>query len=79
MTKWLKDELRPDGIRVNCLAPGLIQTDFSKALWEGKEGKTDDTMGQPWQIGSVAAMMCSRDGSFINGETYGVNGGYPKL
>ena len=33
MIKWLKDELRPDGIRVNGLAPGLIKTDFSGPLW----------------------------------------------
>ena len=33
MIKWLKDELREDGIRVNGLAPGLIKTDFSGPLW----------------------------------------------
>ena len=33
MVKWMKDEFRPDGIRVNGIAPGLIKTDFSTPLW----------------------------------------------
>ena len=34
MVKWMKDELRPDGIRVNGIAPGLIATKFSEMLWK---------------------------------------------
>ena len=39
MVKWMKDELRPDGIRVNGIAPGLIKTEFSGPLWK-KERKS---------------------------------------
>ena len=37
MTKILAHELKPIPIRVNCIAPGVIKTGFSKMLWEGKE------------------------------------------
>ena len=78
MIMWMKDELRPDGIRVNGISPGLIKTDFAKSLWEN-ESVPKEAIGMPHQIGSVAATMCSSDGSFVNGTTYQVNGGFPKL
>ena len=78
MIKWMKDELREDGIRVNALAPGLIKTDFSGPLWNNP-AVPQDSIGMPEQIGSVAATICSKDGSFMNGDTYAVHGGYPKL
>ena len=78
MIKWMKDELRSDGIRVNGIAPGLIKTNFSKLLWNN-ESVNKDSIGMPEQIASVAATICSADGSFINGETYQVHGGFPKL
>ena len=80
MIKWLKDELRPDGIRVNGLAPGLIKTDFSYELWKNEDpSNPDGKMGESSEIGSVAAMICSKDGSFVNGVTVPVHGGWPKL
>ena len=78
MVKWMKDELREDGIRVNALGPGLIKTDFSGPLWQN-DSVPKDSIGLADQIGSVAATMCSKDGSFINGETFRVHGGYAKL
>ena len=70
MVKWMHVELRQSDIRINAIAPGLIKTEFSGALW--KENKTVDpkSLGEIEQIGSVAAMICSKDGSFVNGETY---------
>ena len=79
MIKWMKDELRPDGIRVNGVAPGLIATEFSSTLWKNNESVPPESVGQSEQIGSVVATVCSADGSFMNGETYQVHGGFPKL
>ena len=78
MVKWMKDELRPDGIRVNGIAPGLIKTEFSGPLWNNAE-VPKESIGLPEQIGSVVATVCSTDGSFMNGDTYQVHGGFAKL
>ena len=78
MVKWMKDELRSDGIRVNSIAPGLIKTDFAAPLW-GNPEVPKDAVGLADQIGAVAATMASSEGSFINGTTFYVHGGYPKL
>ena len=78
MTKFLAVELRGDGIRVNSIAPGLIKTDFAKNLWESG-AVPDEAIGTSDQIGSVSATICSKDGSFMNGEIYAVHGGFPNL
>ena len=78
MIKWMKDELREDGIRVNALGPGLIKTDFAAPIW-GSPAVPKEAVGMPEQIGAVAATICSQDGSFMNGETFRVHGGFPKL
>ena len=78
MIKWMKDELRPDGIRVNGVSPGLIKTDFSGPLWNNPSVPAD-AIGMPEQIASVVATVCSVDGGFMNGDTYQVHGGYAKL
>ena len=76
MVKGLATELRLDGIRVNSLAPGVIRTNFAdKLLDKAPEG----SVGVPDQIGSVAACICSRDGSFMNGEITHANGGFHAL
>ena len=68
-----------EDIRVNAIAPGLIKTEFSGPLWRGNEGVPKKALGESEQIASVAATMCSSDGSFINGENYQVHGGYQKI
>ena len=78
MVKWMKDELRSDGIRVNSIAPGLIKTDFAAPLW-GNPEVPKDSIGLSENIGAVAATMTSSDGAFINGTTFYVHGGYAKL
>ena len=70
MVKWMKDELRPDGIRVNGIAPGLIATKFSEMLWKDNNSVQPESIGQSEHIASVVATVCSTDGSFMNGETY---------
>mmetsp|Transcript_1957 Transcript_1957/g.3414 ORF Transcript_1957/g.3414 Transcript_1957/m.3414 type:complete len:179 (-) Transcript_1957:50-586(-) len=80
MVKFLSIEMMADGIRVNGIAPGLIKTEFSGSLWKGNKDLNPASMGEGHHIGSIAATMCSkRDGGFVNGETFQVHGGFPKL
>jgi NAD(P)-dependent dehydrogenase (short-subunit alcohol dehydrogenase family) len=80
MVIWLAKELMDDGIRVNGIAPGLIKTEMSGPFWKNRVHKLPkNSAADPSEIAAVAATICSADGSFMNGETYQVNGGYPKL
>jgi dehydrogenase/reductase SDR family member 4 len=70
------------GIRANCIAPGLIKTDFSKALWENEEllkhveqGTPARRMGEPADIGGVAVFLASRAAAYVTGQTLIVDGG----
>ena len=79
MVKGLSDELRCESIRVNGIAPGLIRTEFSGPLWNNSE-VPKESIGEGHHIGSVAACICSaKDGGFMNGEVYQVNGGFAKM
>jgi NAD(P)-dependent dehydrogenase (short-subunit alcohol dehydrogenase family) len=69
-------------IRVNCIAPGLIKTDFARALWENEQlarernAKTPlRRIGEPHEIGGVAAFLASPAASYITGEVIVVDGG----
>ena len=67
-------------IRVNCIAPGVIKTKFSRALWEnedpsGLDGFFMKRVGTSDEIASTAAFLCSEDASYITGETIVVAGG----
>lgn len=74
-------ELGGDGIRVNAIAPGLVKTDFARALWEGEEGKAFAArtplgrLGEPEDIASVAVFLASDAAKFITGQTLVVDGG----
>ncbi len=68
-----------DEIRINCIAPGLIRTEFAGPLWKGNEALHPKSYSTPEFIGSVAATICSKDGTFMNGETYAIHGGFAKL
>ena len=79
MVKFLSQELRADGIRVNSLAPGLIKTEFSGPLWNNPN-IPPESIGEAYHIGSVAALICSKhDGGFMNGEVHTVAGGFSKM
>jgi NAD(P)-dependent dehydrogenase (short-subunit alcohol dehydrogenase family) len=75
-------ELGPDNIRVNCLAPGVVKTDFSRALWEddavAKE-VTDRTplgrLGEVEDIAGAAVFLASKAGSWTTGQTIVIDGG----
>lgn len=69
-------------IRVNCIAPGLVKTDFAKALWENPEilahyeSQTPlRRIGQPDDIGGIAAFLASPAAAFITGQTIVADGG----
>jgi dehydrogenase/reductase SDR family protein 4 len=82
MTRVWAIELGPHNIRVNAIAPGLIQTDFSEYFWknEGARQKLEGDkpiarLGQPEDIGGLALFLASVDAAFITGQTYVVDGG----
>ena len=78
MVRFLAEEMRSSKVRVTGIAPGLIRTDFANYIL--KNPKLDQqSVGEAHQIGSVVATICSDEGSFMNGETYQVHGGFPKL
>lgn len=82
LARNLAVELGPDNIRVNCIAPGLIKTDFSKALWDNPETLDFYTrvtplarIGEPDEIAGAAVFLASPAGSFVTGQTIVVDGG----
>lgn len=82
LTRNLAVEHGPKGIRANCIAPGLIKTDFSRALWQNEkllkhveEGTPVRRMGMPDDIGGVAVFLASRAAAYITGQTLVVDGG----
>jgi NAD(P)-dependent dehydrogenase (short-subunit alcohol dehydrogenase family) len=75
-------EWGPKNVRVNCVAPGLVKTDFARALWEDPEKlatRTERTplrrIGAPEEIGTIAAFLASPAASFITGEVVVADGG----
>jgi NAD(P)-dependent dehydrogenase (short-subunit alcohol dehydrogenase family) len=75
LCRALACEWGPKNIRVNCIAPGLIRTDFARALWEdetrrkAREGLTPlRRLGEPKDIGGIAVFLASEAGSFITGQ-----------
>ena len=75
-------EFGPDNIRVNCIAPGLVKTDFARALWENPEAAEQRIaatplrrLGDPSDIAGAAVYLASVAGSWITGQTIVVDGG----
>lgn len=82
LAKNLAIEWGPRGIRANCIAPGLIKTDFSRALWENpkllknvEDGTPVRRIGKPEDVGGVAVFLASRAAAYITGQTLNVDGG----
>ncbi|WP_319823416.1 SDR family oxidoreductase [Thalassovita sp.] len=82
MARNLAVELGPHNIRVNCIAPGLIKTDFSKALWNNeKTRRYFETatplrrIGDPDEIAGAAVFLSSRAGAYMTGQVVVVDGG----
>ncbi len=82
LTKNLAIEWGPQGIRANCIAPGLIKTDFSRALWENpsllknvEDGTPLRRIGEADDVGGVAVFLASRAAAYVTGQTIVVDGG----
>ena len=82
LARNLAVELGRHNVRVNCIAPGLVRTDFARALWENPETlKTVTAMtplrriGEPDEIAGAAVFLASKASSFMTGQTIVVDGG----
>ena len=82
MAKNLAREFGPDNVRINCIAPGLVRTDFAKALWEDPENLKRSTsgaclgrIGEPHEISGAAVFLGSEASSFMTGQTLTIDGG----
>lgn len=83
LTQTLAMELAEDNIRVNAIAPGLIQTKFARAIWENEalsQEIVDRTplkrLGQPDDIAGLAVYLASSAAGFVTGQTFVVDGGF---
>jgi NAD(P)-dependent dehydrogenase (short-subunit alcohol dehydrogenase family) len=82
LARNLAQELGPDNIRVNCIAPGLVKTDFARALWDTPEGEKRASsgtplrrLGEPDDIAGAAVFLASKAGSWMTGQTVVIDGG----
>ena len=83
MTRTLATELGPQGIRVNAIAPGLVETQFSSVLVQNDELVRRYTeraalsrYGEPREVAGAAVWLASDEASFVTGQTIAVDGGY---
>jgi len=82
LTKCWAREFGPGGVRVNAIAPGLIQTDFSAYYWqdEGRRNEVLSTqairrLGQPDDVAGLALFLASDDAAFVTGQVLVADGG----
>lgn len=82
LARNLAHELGPQGIRINCIAPGLVRTDFARALWEdpatlerATKGVPLRRIGEPDEIAGAAVYLASAASSFMTGQTIVCDGG----
>jgi NAD(P)-dependent dehydrogenase (short-subunit alcohol dehydrogenase family) len=82
LARNLAVEYGPHNVRVNCIAPGLIKTDFARALWENPDtlkratsGSPLRRIGEPDEIAGAAVFLASPAGSFMTGQALVVDGG----
>lgn len=82
LARSLAVEWGPRNVRVNCVAPGLVKTEFARALWENEEALARRNartplrrIGLPAEIGPVAAFLASPAASYITGQVIVADGG----
>ena len=81
LTKALAKELGPSGIRVNCIAPGVIDTDMLAQFdFADRQALMEDTplgrLGRPEDVAELIAFLASDKASFITGQIIGCDGGF---
>ncbi|XP_042207246.1 dehydrogenase/reductase SDR family member 4-like [Homarus americanus] len=84
LTKAVAQQVAPDNIRVNCVAPGIVNTKFSSVLIENpaaaeklQENILLGRFAEPKEMAGLVSFLCSSDASYITGETIVVAGGLP--
>jgi NAD(P)-dependent dehydrogenase (short-subunit alcohol dehydrogenase family) len=82
LARNLAQELSPSNIRINCIAPGLVKTDFARALWDTVEAEKRSSvgtplrrLGEPDDIAGAAVLLASRAGAWMTGQTIVIDGG----
>ena len=82
MARNLACELGPSNVRVNCIAPGLVKTDFARELWQTParaESRIAETplrrLGEPRDIAGIAIYLASEAGAWTTGQTFVIDGG----
>ena len=82
LVRNLATEYGPDNVRVNAISPGLIKTDFARALWENPEvlavrtqGDPLRRIGEPREVAGAAVFLASEAGSFTTGQNFVIDGG----
>ncbi len=82
MTQSYALELGPHGVRVNAIAPGLVETALSEYFWKDEArrerflaGQPIRRPGQPEEIAEMAVLLAGDGGSYITGQTMVVDGG----
>jgi len=82
LARNLAVEWGPRGVRVNCIAPGIVRTDFARTLWEDPKVAEQATqsyplrrLGEPDDIAGAAIFLASRAGEWITGQTLVIDGG----
>ena len=79
-TRTMAKELGRKGVRMNCISPGYIDTEMMRAVGEERlnamiRGIPAQRLGDPEEIASVAAFLCTEDASWVSGQNIFVSGG----
>ncbi|MGE4409054.1 MAG: SDR family oxidoreductase [Sphingobium sp.] len=82
LARNLAIEFGPFNVRVNAIAPGVIRTDFARALWEDPEAEAElrrvtplGRIGEPENIAGAAVFLASKAGAYVTGQSIVVDGG----